>query len=93
MVTILMISAKLASQGLLKIKIFWNKGYDDIILDNGVTNKILWRDPNYIVDVVTWSKFGNLAFLWEKRSYHNLNFTRISPEKALFSRGSLGSSQ
>ena len=59
MVTILMMSAKLATQGLLKIKLFWNKGYDVIILDSGVTNKILWHEPNYIVDVVMWSKFGN----------------------------------
>ena len=24
-----------------------------------VTNKILWRDLNYIVDVVMWPKFGD----------------------------------
>ena len=59
MVTILIMSAKLATQGLLKIKMFWNKGYDVIILDSGVTNKILWHEPNCIVDVVMWSKFGN----------------------------------
>ena len=59
MVTILMMSAKLATQELLKIKIFWNKGCDVIILDNSVTNKILWRDSNDIVDVVMWLKFGN----------------------------------
>ena len=51
-VTILMMSAKLASPGLLKIKIFQNKGYDVIIPDYNVTNKILSRDSNYIVDVV-----------------------------------------
>ena len=28
MVTILLMSAKMATQGLLKIKVFWNKGYD-----------------------------------------------------------------
>ena len=37
--TILMMSAKLATPGLLKIKIFWNKGYDVIILDYDTTNK------------------------------------------------------
>ena len=31
MIAILMTSAKLATLGLLKIKVFWNKGYDDII--------------------------------------------------------------
>ena len=47
-----MISAKLATPGLLKITIFQNKVYDVIILDYDVTNKILSRDSNYIVDVV-----------------------------------------
>ena len=54
-----MMSAKLATLGLLKIKLFWNKGYDIIIFVHDVTNKILERDSNYIVDVVVWSKFGN----------------------------------
>ena len=51
MVTILMMSTKLATPGLLKTKTFRNKGYDVIILDYDVTNKILSRDSNYIVDV------------------------------------------
>ena len=41
MVVILMISVKLATVGLLKIKVFWNKGYDDIISVYDVPNKIL----------------------------------------------------
>ena len=59
MVTILMMSAKMATLGLLKIKVFWNKGYDVIISVHDVTNKILSRDSNYIIDVVMWPKFGN----------------------------------
>ena len=59
MVTILMMSAKMATPCLLKIKAFWKKGYDIIISVHDVTNKILSRDPNYIVDVVMWPKFGN----------------------------------
>ena len=59
-VTILMMSAKLATPGLLKIKIFQNKGYDVIILDYHVSNKILSRDSIYIADLV--------AFLSEKLS-------------------------
>ena len=59
MVAILMMSAKMATLGLLKIKVFWNKGYDVIISVHDVTNKILSRDSNYIVDVVMWPKFGN----------------------------------
>ena len=58
-VTSLMMSAKMATPGLLKIKIFWNKGYDVIIYVHDITNKILSRDSNYIVHVVMWPKFGN----------------------------------
>ena len=61
MVTILMMSAKLASPGLLKLKIFQNKGYDVIVLDYVVTNKILSHDSKYIVDVVMRLKFGNCS--------------------------------
>ena len=39
MVRILMMSAKITIPGLLKIKIFWNKGYDVIILDYDATSK------------------------------------------------------
>ena len=58
-VTGLMMSAKMATPGLLKITVFWNKGYDVIIYVHDVTNKILSGDSNYIVDVVMWPKFGN----------------------------------
>ena len=54
-----MMSAKMATPGLLKITVFWNKGYDVIISLDDVTNKILWHDSNYIVDVFMWPKFGN----------------------------------
>ena len=59
MVTTLMLSAKMAALGLLKVKVFWNKGYEVIISVHDITNKILSRDSNYIVDVVMWPKFGN----------------------------------
>ena len=61
MVEILMMSAKLVTPGLLKIKIFWNKGQDVIISIHDVTNKDSSRDSNYIVAVVMWSKFGNIT--------------------------------
>ena len=54
-----MMSAKMATLDDHKIKVFWKKGFDVIILVNDVTNKILSGDSNYIVDVVTWLKFGN----------------------------------
>ena len=43
-VTILMMSARLATPGLLKIKMYQNKCYDVIIPDYDVINKILSRD-------------------------------------------------
>ena len=51
MVTILMMSAKLATPGIRKIKIYRNKGSDVIVPDHEVTNKIVSRESNYIVDV------------------------------------------
>ena len=53
-----MMLAKVATEGLLKIKVFWNKGYDITIFDHDVTNKILSRDSNYIVDMFMWPKLG-----------------------------------
>ena len=91
MVIILMMSAKLATLAFLKIKLFWNQGYDVIISVPEVTNKILWRDSNYIADFVKWPKMGNSSHFY-KRSFHNLNFIRIWPKTPLFWRGGLGSS-
>ena len=59
MVKILMMSTKIATPVLLKIKVFWNKGYYVIYSVYDVTNKILSHDSNYIMDVVMWPKFGN----------------------------------
>ena len=47
-------STKTATPDLLKKNVFWNKSYD-------VSNKILSRDSNFIVDVVIWPKFGNFS--------------------------------
>ena len=59
-----MMSANLATLALLKIKVFYNKGYDvktwyKAMTVCEVTNKILSLDLNYIVDVVMWPKSGN----------------------------------
>ena len=54
-----MMSSKMATTGLLKITVFWNKGYDVIIPVNDVANKSLSHDSNYVVDVFMWPKFGN----------------------------------
>ena len=49
----------MATPGLLKITLFWNKGYDIIISVHGLTKKILSGDSNYMVDVLIRPKFGN----------------------------------
>ena len=61
MVKILMMSAKMAIPGLLKIRVFGKKGYDVITSVHDVTNKLLSRDSNYIIDVVMGTKFGNCS--------------------------------
>ena len=40
----------------VKIKVFWNKGYDFIIFVQDVTNKILSRGSNY--------RCGNVTKVW-----------------------------
>ena len=54
-----MMSAKMTTLGLLKIKVFWNNGDDVITCVHDVTNKILSRDSSYTVDLVMWPKLGN----------------------------------
>ena len=54
-------SVKMATPGLLKIMVFWNKGYDVTISVDDITNKILSSDSDYIVDVFMWPKFGNCS--------------------------------
>ena len=51
MIAILMLSAKLVTPG-LPLKSFLNKDYDVIIFACDITNKMLSREPNYILDMV-----------------------------------------
>ena len=52
MVEILIISAKMATPDLLKIKVFQNKGYYVIYSTYDVISQILSHGSNYLVDVV-----------------------------------------
>ena len=63
MVTILMMSAKITTPDLLKIRVLPNNGYDLIIFVHDVTNKILSGDSNYIIDVVCDQSLETVAFL------------------------------
>ena len=66
MVTNLVMSAKMATLGLLEIKVFWNEGYDVIVSVHNFNNKTLSRDSNYIVDVVMRPKFDNSSIFMRK---------------------------
>ena len=52
MVTILMMSAKMTTLDLLKIKVFKNKGYDVIISVYEIISKNLSDDSNFNIDVI-----------------------------------------
>ena len=52
MVATWMMSAELASPGLLKMKVFLDIVHDIIISVNIVTSKTLSRDSSYIADMV-----------------------------------------
>ena len=54
-----MMSVKMATPGLPKIKVFWNTCYEVIISVNDVNSKTFSRDSCNIVDVVIWPKFVN----------------------------------
>ena len=54
-----MMSAKMASPILLKLKVFLGKGYYVIYSVYDVISKILSHDLSYIMDMVMWPKFGN----------------------------------
>ena len=59
MVTILVMSAKMATPDFLKIKDFWKISHDFIISVHDVTSKTLSRDLNYNLYVIMSSNFGN----------------------------------
>ena len=72
MVTILRMSGKLVTLDLLKIKLFWNKGYDVTTPFHDFANKVLPRDSNFTVDAVIWPKFGNSISMREVAMTSNL---------------------
>ena len=86
-----MMSVKMATPGLHKIKVYWKKGYDVIIFVNDVTNKILSRDSNYIVDVVTWPKCGNSSISMREVIVTS-SLEAFDQKNHFFLRGGLGSS-
>ena len=59
MLATLMMSAKFATLGLLKVKTYWKNRYDVINSANEVTREFLSYDSNWIVDLVMSPKFSN----------------------------------
>ena len=78
-----MISANLATPGLLKKAIFWNEGCYVIISGNYATSKILSRYSNYTLNWVIWAKFDSNSCVLRKKLYI-FNFIRILQEIFFF---------
>ena len=89
MVSFLMISANLATLGLLEIKAFWNKGYYAIIYVYDVTNKILSRESNSIANVVMSPKFSSISI---REVFITSILWRFDQKKQIFLRDALASS-
>ena len=83
MVTILMVSTKMATLGLVTIKIFSKKRYDVIISVHDIIKKTLSDDSNHVIDMVMWPKFGNCIIT---------SFYKDLTRKTAFLRGGLCSS-
>ena len=62
-----------------------------IIFAHDVTNKILSRDPNYIVDAVIWPKLGNSSFSMTEVIITSVLYG-LDPKYRSILRGGLGSS-
>ena len=66
MVTILMMSTKVATPGLLKIKVLWKEGHYVTFSLHDFTNKFLSSTSNDIIDVIMWSNIGNCSISMRK---------------------------
>ena len=65
MATILMMSAKMDTPGLLKINVFWSKGYDVIIYAHDAANKLVPRDSNYFIRI-----WPGKSLFWGQKAPH-----------------------
>ena len=66
MITILMISAKMATLGLLEIKVFWNKSYD--VMTSSMTSPTKFYHITQIYCRCGHVTKVTVAFSWEKLS-------------------------
>ena len=89
MIGYLKVSVKLATLHLLKIELFWNKGYKAIVFVDDVTNKVLSLESNYFLDVVIWPKFGNFSISMREVIITSV-LQRFDQKKPIFLRCALG---
>ena len=91
MVTILMMSLKMATLGFLKMKVFWKKVYEVIVFIHDVTKKFLSCASSYMVHEDMWPKFGNSSISMREVIYPQ--FYKDLIRKTLFNlRDGLGAS-
>ena len=84
MVAILIMSAIVATLDLLKIKVFWNKGYDVVFLPITSPTKF-YHLTNYITDAVMWPKFCNSSI--SMREVIIMSIFRDLTRKTIFFEG------
>ena len=80
----------MATLGLLKINVLWNKGYDVILSVHDVTSKTLSRVSNYIVDLVMWPKIVN-SCISMRENIITSTLNGFNQKYHFFLRGGIGS--
>ena len=83
-----MMSAKLTTLGLLRIKAFWYKGCDIIISLHDATKRILSCDSNHIANVVMWPMWLLVALVILSEKLSQTWFYKGLTRKFVFFGGS-----
>ena len=78
----------MTTPSLLKKTVSWNKDYYVTIPVDDVTNKILLRESNYIVDVFMWPKFGNCSISMREVITTTILYKDLTRKTAFFERWS-----
>ena len=85
-----MTPAKMATPGLSKITVFWNKVMTSYFLSMTSPTQFSWHDSDYIVDVFMWPKFGNSSI--SMREVITTSLYKDLTGKTAFLKSGLGSS-
>ena len=93
MVTILMMSAKIATPGFLKIKVFWNKGYDELEILHQCGKRVKTKSQKVMGafrPATSLKKGSNTSvFLWMLRFFYKQLFLKTTSSSCfyLYSKG------